>query len=57
MQSIWALISLDATVSKLGPQVDVQVALQLPHCRGFGWDRVNFHKKLGGDMAGMADPN
>lgn len=35
IQSIWALISSDTTVSKLGPQVDVQVALQLPHMGGF----------------------
>jgi len=26
-------------------------------CPGFGWDSVNFHKKSGGDTAGMADPN
>ena len=26
-------------------------------CPGFGWDRVNFHKKLGGGTAGMADLN
>jgi len=25
-------------------------------CPGFGWDRVNFHKKLGGDTARAADP-
>ena len=26
-------------------------------CLGFGWDRVNFHKKLGEDTARTADPN
>ena len=26
-------------------------------CPGFGWDRVNFHKKPGRDTAGPADPN
>ena len=26
-------------------------------CPGFGWDRVDFHKKPGGDTAGPADPN
>ena len=24
------------------------------NCPGFGWDRVNFHKKLGGSTARMA---
>lgn len=24
---------------------------------GFGWDRVNFRKKLGGDTAGMSHPS
>jgi len=28
-----------------------------PECPGFSWDRVNFHKKPGGDTAGPADPN
>jgi len=26
-------------------------------CPGFGWDRINFHKKPGGDTAGLADAN
>jgi len=27
------------------------------YCLGFSWDRVNFHKKLGRDIARTADPN
>jgi len=26
-------------------------------CPGFGWDRVNFHKKPGRNTAGLADPD
>ena len=26
-------------------------------CPGFIWDRVNFHRRLGGDRLGRADPN
>ena len=34
-----------------------QRLLLQPCCPGFSWDRVNFHKKPGGDAAGPADPN
>jgi len=35
----------------------IAVCFFLTDCPGFGWDRVNFHKKPGGDTAGLADPN
>jgi len=31
--------------------------LSLASCPGFGQDRVNFHQKLRGHTAGLADPN
>jgi len=31
--------------------------LEVFQCPGFGWDGVNFHRKPGGDTAGMADPD
>jgi len=31
--------------------------IDLRHYPGFRWDKVNFHKKPGVDIVGMADPN
>ena len=41
----------------LGLRKEGSLELQLTWCPDFSWDRVNFHKKLGGGTARTADRN
>jgi len=54
---LWPRISVRAVASSaIVIPVDIKHRACIPFCPRFSQDRVNFHKKPGGDIAGMADP-